>query len=80
MFDNLISVSTAACFVSDTELRPWMVVDLLEETPISTIVILSRDNEGMYRDFYSHCWSCLHSLTIPLSILCSSVLSHEDLL
>ena len=46
MIDNLISVSTAACFVSDTELRPWMVVDLQEETPISTIVILSRDNEG----------------------------------
>ena len=34
------------CFVSVSEADPWMAVDLLAETAISTVVILSKDIAG----------------------------------
>ena len=34
------------CFVSVSEVDPWMAVDLLAERAISTVVILSKDLAG----------------------------------
>ena len=41
------------CFVSASEPNPWMAVDLLAETAISTVVILSKDLAGDWDSLFS---------------------------
>ena len=55
----------SACFVSDAEDHPWMTVDLGQETPISTIIIMSRDIESRYHK----CIMIMYQKKIPTYLI-----------